>query len=102
MSELKEIYEHYPREKLEIFSIDVYTSETLQQIQDFREAFKNQEGIELSWIFGKDDSSIWKEYMTGDGGVPTLCIFDPKGNLCFQEEGLKDAELLSQKIDDLL
>ena len=102
MTELKKIYEYYPREKLEIFSIDVDTSETLQQIKDFRGAFKNQEGIELNWIFGKDDGSIWKKYMTGDGGIPTICIFDQEGNLNFQEEGAKNAELLSQKIDDLL
>ena len=102
MIELKKIYGYYPREKLEIFSIDVDTSETFQQIQDFREAFKNQGGIELNWIFGKDDGSIWKKYMTGDGGIPTICIFDQEGNLNFQEEGAKNAELLSQKIDDLL
>jgi len=102
MTELKKIYDHYTRDEVEIFSIDVDTSETLQQIQDFREVFKNQGGIELNWIFGKDDGSIWKKYMTGDGGIPTICIFDQEGNLYFHGEGLKDAELLSQKIDDLL
>jgi thiol-disulfide isomerase/thioredoxin len=102
MTELKKIYEHYPREKLEIFSIDVDTSETFQQIQDFREVFKNQEDIELNWIFGKDDGSIWQKYMMSNGGIPTLCIFDQEGNLYFQDEGAKDATALTQKIDDLL
>jgi len=87
---------------LEIFSIDVDTSETLKQIQDFKEMFKDQEGIELNWIFGKDDGSIWKKYMMSNGGIPTLCIFDQEGNLCFQDEGAKEAVILAQKIDDLL
>lgn len=102
MTELKKIYEHYPREKLEIFSIDVDTSETFQQIQDFKEVFKDQEGIELNWIFGKDDGSIWKEYMMSNGGIPTLCIFDQEGNLYFQDAGVKDTEVLSQEINNLL
>lgn len=101
MTELKKIYDRYTRNEVEIFSIDIDTSETLQQIQNFREAFKNQEGIELNWIFGKDDGSIWQKYMM-NGGIPTLCIFDQKGNLYFQEEGAKDATILTQKIDDLL
>jgi len=102
MAELKKVYEHYSRENLEIFSLDVEASETLQQIQDFKEAFKDQRGIELNWIFGKDDGNIWQKYKTSKGGIPTLCIFDQKGKLYFQEAGVKDAAMLTQKIDNLL
>ena len=49
--ELKKIYDHYSRDELEIFSVDV-SSETIQQIQDFREQFKSQ-GMDLNWIFQK-------------------------------------------------
>lgn len=102
MTELKNIYEHYSRENLEIFSLDVDTSETFQQIQYFKDSFKAQEGIELNWIFGKDDGSIWQKYKMGNGGIPTLCIFDQEGKLYFQDEGVKDLKTLIQKIDDLL
>lgn len=102
MKELKEIYNSYTREKLEILSVDVDPSETLEQIQDFILESKNQEGIDLNWIFGKDDGSVWEKYMTKNAGIPTLCIFDQQGNLYFQDAGLKDAEVISQKIDNLL
>jgi thiol-disulfide isomerase/thioredoxin len=102
MIELKKIYDKYPRDELEILSIDVDTSETFQQIQDFRDSFKVQEGIELNWFFGKDDGSIWQKYKMSKGGIPTLCIFDQEGNLYFQGEGVKDSVTLTQKIDDLL
>ena len=102
MIELKQIYDRYLRDELEILSIDIDTSETFQQIQDFRDSFMGQEGIELNWIFGKDDGSIWQKYKMGKGGIPTLCIFDQEGNLYFQGEGVKDSETITQKIDDLL
>lgn len=68
--------------------------------------------IELNWIFGKDDRSIWQKYMINDG-IPTLCIFDQEGSLSFQCEGAavfseipsgwpEDMVTLAQKIDDLL
>jgi cytochrome c biogenesis protein CcmG, thiol:disulfide interchange protein DsbE len=102
MIELKKIYEQYPREKLEIFSVDVDTSETFQQIQDFKDSFKEQADIDLNWIFGKDDGSIRKKYMMREGGIPTLCIFDQEGKLYYQYEGAEDAATLTQKIGDLL
>lgn len=102
MIELKKIYNIYPREDLEIISVDVDTSETLKQIKDFMDSFEQQEGIELNWIFGKDDGGIWQKYKMGNEGIPTLCIFDRDGNLYYQDEGAKDSLLLIQKIDDLL
>lgn len=102
MIELKQIFDKYSRDELEILSIDVDTSETFQQIQDFRDSFMDQEGIKLNWIFGKDDGSIWQKYKMSKGGIPTLCVFDQEGILYFQGEGVKDSETLTQKIDDLL
>ena len=43
---------------VEIFSVDIDDSKTSQQIQSFRDEFKNQLDIELNWIFGKDDRII--------------------------------------------
>ena len=99
--ELQKIYNQYSRDTLEIFSVDIDPSETLQQIKDFRDSFKLQKGIDLNWILGKDDGSIWQKYMIS-GGIPTLCIFDQEGKLFYQNEGLENAVRLSQKIDDLL
>ena len=102
MTELKKLYNQYSRENLEIMSVDVDTSETFQQVQDFIDSFKEQMNIELNWVFGKDDGSIWEKYKMSNGGIPTLCIFDQEGKLCFQEEGARDAVTLNEKIDNLL
>ena len=98
--------------QVEIFSVDIDDSKTSQQIQSFRDEFENQLDIELNWIFGKGDGSIWQKYMI-NGGIPTLCIFDQKGSLSFQREGAavfseipsgwpEDTVTLAQKIDDLM
>ena len=87
MLELRKAYENYSRNDLEILSIDIEQSETSQQIQSFINAYK-QYNYNLTWIFGKDDGSIWNKYKVGQGGIPALCIFDKKGKLYFSHEGL--------------
>ena len=112
MTELKKAYDNYSRDELEILSIDIDTRETSQQIQSFIEEFKNQLDIELDWILGMDDGSIWEKYMI-NGGIPTLCIFDQEGKLQFSDEGVAvfseipqgwpgDTVILKPKIDELL
>jgi len=112
MPQLKEAYDDYSRDDLEIISINVDTNENAQMIQDFKDQFE-EIGIELNWIFGKDDGSIWQKYKTGDGGIPTLCIFDQKGRLHFRKMGVvaykeipyyfpDDTPLLEPIINDLL
>lgn len=111
MMELKKAYENYSRNDLEIISVDIDLRETPQQLQSFREAFKQQVGIELDWTFGMDDGSVWGKY--GKEGIPTICMFDQKGNLHFWHEGLiifseipsgwpEDTPKLAPKIDELL
>lgn len=113
MIELKKVYENYSRNDLEILSIDIEQSESASLIQSFIEEFKNQLGIELNWIFGMDNGSIWRKYMTGQGAIPTLYIFDQKGNVTFTHEGVSvfseippgwpdDIVKLKPKIDELL
>ena len=87
MIELNKIYENYSRENLEILSINIDQREDSLEIQSFIEEFKNYLGIELTWIIGMDNGSIWEEYMI-NGGIPTLCIFDRKGTLQFHHEGI--------------
>lgn len=88
MTELKKIYDTYSRTELEIISVDIDLDETVQQVQNFLAWFKTSIGIELNWIFGIDDGSVWDTYMLERGGIPTLCIFDKQGNLQFSHEGI--------------
>jgi thiol-disulfide isomerase/thioredoxin len=88
MTELKKIYDTYNRTDLEIISLDIDLDETAQQVQNFLAWFKTSIGIELNWIFGMDDGSVWDTYMLERGGIPTLCIFDKQGILQFSHEGI--------------
>jgi len=87
MIELNKIYENYSRNDLEIISIDVDSSENVQLVQSYRDWFVQYYGIELDWIFGKDDGSISEKYMRG-GQIPTLAIFDQNGRLYLSEVGI--------------
>jgi thiol-disulfide isomerase/thioredoxin len=118
MFELKRAYENYSRNELEIISIDIDVRETAQQLRSYREAFKQQLGIELDWIFGMGDGSIWEKYKYippgRDGpGVPTLYIFDREGKVYFRHVGIsvfseippgwpQDTPKLKPVIDELL
>jgi len=85
--ELNKINEHYGKEDLEIISLNIDYRETSQYIIEFIEDFKNDYDIELDWTIGQDDGSVWEEYMI-NGGIPTLYIFDQKGNIHFTHEGV--------------
>ena len=85
--ELNKINKHYGKEDLEIISLNIDYRETSQDIIDFIEDFKNDYNIELDWVIGQDDGSVWEEYMIS-GGIPTLYIFDQKGNIHFTHEGV--------------
>lgn len=87
MLELRNIYENYSRTDVEILSINIDQRETVQQIQSFLDEYREY-GYELTWVFGRDDGSIWDAYKVGDGGIPALCIFDRNGILSFSHEGL--------------
>ena len=111
MPELRQAYDAYDRSELEIISLNIDSRETAQDIYDYIEEFKNQVGIELNWIFGQDDGSVWEEYMI-NGGIPTLYIFDQKGKIHFSHEGLSffsvvpdqypDSVTLESKIEELI
>ncbi len=87
MLELRKVYQNYSRNDLEILSIDIDQREITEQIQRFLDEYRDY-GYELTWIFGKDNGTIWENYKVGSGGIPALCIFDKNGNLSFSHEGL--------------
>jgi len=88
MIELKKVYENYSRNELEIISIDIDPRETVQLVENFKNAFEQQLDIELNWVFGMDDGSIWEKYQLESGGIPTLYIFDKSGKVNFSDEGI--------------
>lgn len=87
MPELKKIYGNYSRDELEIISINIDLQESAQLIQSYRDWFNDTYGIELNWIFGRDDGSISEKYLK-EGKIPSLAIFDQNGRLYFNEAGL--------------
>ena len=104
MFELKSISENYSKEEVTIISIDVWiaSGETSEMVQDYIDAFRQQAGIELDWVFGIDDAigSIGTEYASE--GVPTLYILDKKGNIYYTNVGYEPYDSLAEKIDQLL
>jgi len=101
--ELKKISENYSNDNVLIISIDVNTYESAQEVQNTIDQFKEQLNIELDWIFGMDDGSIWETYrINTPGGVPTLYIFDKNGKIYYSNEGYEPYSKLASKIDELL
>ena len=100
MIDFIDVYEDYSRNELEIISINVESSESLQDIQNFIDDFSNY-GYDLKWVFGNDDGSISQEYMI-QGYIPTIYIFDQNGEVQYSHEGRIDAESLKVEIDKLL
>ena len=110
MLDLKKAYDNYSRNELEILSINIDSREDVQQIQDFIGQFA-QYGYELNWIFGMENDDLG-DYMPS-GSIPTLCMFDQKGNLYFSHAGFspyseipegfpEDTVTLVQKIEELI
>lgn len=113
MLELKKAYDYYSKNNLQILSLDIDSSETVAQIQDFIDQFANY-GYDLEWTFGMEKDDL-DGYMK-EGAIPTLCIFDQQGTLHFRHAGLSyfnqipsgwpsdqpEPPLLKEKIDELM
>ena len=104
MFELKKISENYSKNEVTILSIDVWVSsgETASMLQDTIDAFKNQVNMTLDWTFGLDDSKGTIQGTYASQGVPSLYIFDKKGNIYYSHVGYEVYSSLSLKIDEAL
>jgi thiol-disulfide isomerase/thioredoxin len=104
MFELKKISENYSKNDVAILSIDVWVSsgETASLVHDFIDAFKNQVNMTLDWTFGLDDSTGTIQNTYASSGVPTLFIFDKKGNIYYSHVGYDDYQTLASKLDQVL
>ena len=104
MFELVKIAENYSSEEVVIISIDVWVAlgETATYLQSYIDFFKTEYDIDLDWTFGLDDTdgTLLNEY--APNGVPTMYIFDQKGNIYYPHVGLVDYSTLAAKIDELL
>jgi thiol-disulfide isomerase/thioredoxin len=104
MFELKKISENYSTDDVAILSIDVWVSngETSTMLQDLINEFKNQVNVTLDWTFGLDDPEGTIENTYATGGVPSLYIYDKKGNIYYSHVGYESYADLSTKIDEAL
>ena len=111
MLELEKVYNYYDREKIEIISLDIETSETADLVSQYINEAKNYD-INLDWVFGMDIDNIWEKYKINDG-IPTLYIFDQNGNIYYNHEGVsvfseipegwpQTTIILKDKIDELI
>ena len=104
MFELKKISENYSKNDVTILSIDVWVSsgETVSMLQDTIDAFKNQVNMTLDWTFGLDDLQGTIQNTYASAGVPTLYIFDKKGNIYYSHVGYEDYLIIASKLDMVL
>lgn len=99
---LKQVYNNYSRSDLEIISIDVDPRETIQLVENYKVNFNKNYNVELNWVFGLDNGSIWEKYQLERGGIPTIYIFDKNGEINYSAEGLTSYSLICARINDLL
>ena len=100
---LEQLYDEYKNDGLEIVSIDVWiiSGETIDIMHQFIQAFQ-QQGLDLDWLFGVDDTSGTLYYKYADSGVPMLYLLDKNGNIYYTKAGYTEYSVLAGKIDELL
>ncbi len=100
MFELKKISENYSTDDVVILSIDVWVSngETATMLQDMINEFKNQVNVTLDWTFGLDDPEGTIENRYASEGVPSLYIYDKKGNIYYSHVGYESYAVLASRL----
>jgi peroxiredoxin len=94
MEELNKLQGAYHPSEVVIISIGVDTSETDQQLRNFRDQhFAN-------WRFASDTDNVGTKYNAKT--IPTLAIIDKDGNLQWRHAGLTSFEDLQVIIDPLV
>jgi len=104
MFELKKISDNYSSNDVAILSIDVWVSngETASMLQEMINEFKSQINLTLDWTFGLDDPEGTIENTYATEGVPSLYIYDKKGNIYYSHVGYESYTDLATKIDEAL
>jgi hypothetical protein len=71
-------------------------------VQETIDAFRNQMNTTLDWTFGLDDPEGTIQNTYAPEGVPTLYIFDKKGNIYYSHVGYEDYSALGSVLDQVL
>jgi peroxiredoxin len=93
MGYLKTIYLEYQNNDVVIISIDVNTSGSNEQLNQYRTQFEGE------WIFAKDPGNAREEY--GVKEVPTTFIIDKKGKIAYPNLGLTSSASFFSLIESL-
>ncbi len=94
---LVDIYNTFPHDKLQIISVDVSSSDSLESIKNFRQRHH------MDWIVGKDiDGSIADAY--GVSGIPQLDIVDQDQKIAFELIGFDESvvSMIKNKLYELI
>jgi cytochrome c biogenesis protein CcmG, thiol:disulfide interchange protein DsbE len=104
MMQLKKVAENYSSDQVAILSIDVWVAsgENAELLRQYIVAFHDQVGIDLNWTFGLDDINGSIQNIYASQGVPTLYIFDKKGNIYYSHVGYEEYSSLANKLDEVL
>jgi len=104
MMQLIKVSENYSSDQVAILSIDVWVAsgENAELLQKYITAFHDQVGVDLNWTFGLDDVNGSIEKVYASTGVPTLYIFDKKGNIYYSHVGYEEYSSIAIKLDEIL
>jgi hypothetical protein len=104
MMQLKKVSENYSSDQVTILSLDVWVKngENADLLRQYITAFHDQVGMDLNWTFGLDDVNGSIQNIYASQGVPTLYIFDKKGNIYYSHVGYEDYLNLATKLDEVL
>ena len=104
MMQLIKVSENYSSDQVAILSIDVWVAngENIELLRQYITAFHDQVGIDLNWTFGLDDVNGSIQHIYASQGVPTLYIFDKKGNIYYSHVGYEEYSSIAKKLDEVL
>ena len=71
-------------------------------LRDSKQDYGKQNGMELKWVIGYDDSEGTLYYKYGQNGIPYILILDKNGNIYYSNPGYTDYYSITEKLDELI
>lgn len=94
MEHLNEIHDKYNGSGVNIISIDIDSTETIQKLRDFKDRYGGD------WVFAMDSDGVGSKYNVKY--IPKIVIIDKDGKIRFENEGVTPTQTLSKEIDKLI
>ena len=94
MPDLVNFHEDYSSQGVVMFSIDITTSETEEQLRDFKDEY----GAE--WTFSRDTANVGVTYQVA--GIPAKYIIDQDGIIVWKHAGATSYSALASEVSKLL